>query len=237
MKEIKNPYKADIDRSNGNIEISIAKKYGDSEEPVYKKFMGMCASDDSYAVDTASLDDDSTVKACGTVYDKEMRSAFEKVEKNLSTFANLFQSQPMLGNLFQSQPMLGKKELKKEIANLFQSQPMLGQQQKSMIANLFQSQPMLGGLSKKQKENLSPELQKAIIKKMEKDGKLKKSEANLFQSQPMLGNLFQSQPMLGSEAETQDALSEDDKKTEVGPDTELKVVEKPKDPKSVEKHG
>ena len=40
MKEIKNPLTANISRSEGSIEVSIAKKYSDSEEPIYKKFMG-----------------------------------------------------------------------------------------------------------------------------------------------------------------------------------------------------
>ena len=42
MKEIKNPLVANVDRLNGNIEVSISKKYDEKEEPVFKKFMGMC---------------------------------------------------------------------------------------------------------------------------------------------------------------------------------------------------
>ena len=63
MKEIKNPLEANIDRSNGNIEISIAKKYSDSEAPVFEKFMGMCAMYDTYAVNTANEDEEGTYKA------------------------------------------------------------------------------------------------------------------------------------------------------------------------------
>ena len=55
MKEIKNPLVANIDRSEGEIEISIAKKYSKTEAPVFEKFMGMCAMYDAYAVDTSNL--------------------------------------------------------------------------------------------------------------------------------------------------------------------------------------
>jgi len=154
MKEIKNPLVANIDRSSGNIEISIAKKYSDSEEPVYKKFMGMCAMKDSYAVDTKDMDDDQTIKACGNLYQNTMQKLVSKVE-----------------------------------------------------ANLFQNKPMLAGLSEDQKKNLPPELRKAILQKMKKDGKISEE----------------------AEAAYSKLLSEDDKKEkEVGPEGELKVVENPK---------
>ena len=120
MKEIKNPLKANIDRSNGNIEISIAKKYSESEEPMYKKFMGMCAMNDSYAVETGDMDDDQTVKACG--------SFIKKNEKDRSMLKSIFIAKP--------------------------------------------AKPMLAGLTEKQKKNLPPALQKAILKKMKDEGKI-----------------------------------------------------------------
>ena len=46
MKEINNPLTANIDRSNGKIEISIAKKYSETEEAMYKSFMSVCSMQD-----------------------------------------------------------------------------------------------------------------------------------------------------------------------------------------------
>ena len=70
MKEIKNPLVANVDRSNGNIEISIAKKYSEREEAMYKSYMSVCAMDDKALVDTSKMDKDQTIKACGMQYDK-----------------------------------------------------------------------------------------------------------------------------------------------------------------------
>tara|TARA_E500000318_G_scaffold90735_2_gene88783 strand:- start:3165 stop:3638 length:474 start_codon:yes stop_codon:yes gene_type:complete len=154
MKEIKNPLTANIDRSKGNIEVSIAKKYSDSEEPIYKKFMGMCAMNDSYAVETKDMDDRQTEKACGNLYQQKMRPIVAKVE-----------------------------------------------------ANLFQKKPMLAGLSEDQKKNLPPELKKAILQKMKKEGKITEE----------------------AEAAYSKLLSKDDQKEkEVAPQDDIKVVEKPK---------
>ena len=80
MKEIKNPLVANIDRSNGNIEISIAKKYKESEEAMYKSFMSVCAMDDKALVDTSEMDKDGTMAACGMQYDK-MRAMINKLVK------------------------------------------------------------------------------------------------------------------------------------------------------------
>lgn len=78
MKNIKNPLTANIDRSNGNIEISIAKKYKQEEEAMYKSFMSVCAADDKALVDTSKMDDNQTMKACGMQYDK-MRAMINEV--------------------------------------------------------------------------------------------------------------------------------------------------------------
>ena len=80
MKEIKNPLVANIDRSNGNIEISIAKKYKESEEATYKSFMSVCAMDDKALVDTSKMDKEGTMAACGMQYDK-MRAMINEVGK------------------------------------------------------------------------------------------------------------------------------------------------------------
>ena len=80
MKEIKNPLIANIDRSNGNIEISIAKKYDKTEEAMYKSYMSVCAMDDKALVDTSKMDKDQTMKACGMQYDK-MRAMMNEVGK------------------------------------------------------------------------------------------------------------------------------------------------------------
>ena len=143
MKEIKNPLVANIDRSNGNIEISIAKKYDETEEAMFKSFMSVCSMEDKELVDTSDMDKDQTVKACGMQYDK-MRDMINEEGK--------------------------------------------------------------GGLTEKQKK-LPPALQKVILKKMKKEGKLSEE----------------------AEAAYSKLLSEDDKKEkEVGPEGELKVVKNPK---------
>ena len=80
MKEIKNPLVANVDRLNGNIEVSISKKYDEKEEPVFKKFMGMCAMENKMFVDTTEMDKDQTMKACGMQYDK-MRAMINEVGK------------------------------------------------------------------------------------------------------------------------------------------------------------
>ena len=80
MKEIKNPLVANIDRSNGNIEISIAKKYDKTEEAMYKSYMSVCAMDDKALIDTSDMDEKQTMKACGMQYDK-MRAMMNEVGK------------------------------------------------------------------------------------------------------------------------------------------------------------
>jgi hypothetical protein len=82
MKEINNPLTANIDRSNGNIEISIAKKYSETEEAMYKSFMSVCAMQDKALVDTSAMDDKDTMKACGMQYDK-MRAMLNETPKVL----------------------------------------------------------------------------------------------------------------------------------------------------------
>lgn len=71
MSKIDNPLetKASINEA-GEMEVTIAKKYSETEAGVYKSYMSMCASDDKMFVDTASMDEDSTYKACSMQYDK-----------------------------------------------------------------------------------------------------------------------------------------------------------------------
>lgn len=78
MKEIKNPLVANIDRSNGDIEISIAKKYSKIEEAMYKSYMSVCAMDDKALIDTAEMGDKETYAACSMQYDK-MRAMMNEV--------------------------------------------------------------------------------------------------------------------------------------------------------------
>ena len=82
MKEINNPLTANIDRSNGNIEVSIAKKYSGTEEAMYKSFMSVCAMQDKALVNTTKMDDKDTMKACGMQYDK-MRAMLNETPKAL----------------------------------------------------------------------------------------------------------------------------------------------------------
>jgi hypothetical protein len=78
MKKIKNPLEMSLDRSNGNIEISIAKKYSQTEEAMYKSYMSVCAMDDKALVDTSEMDEEGTAKSCGMQYDK-MRAMMNEV--------------------------------------------------------------------------------------------------------------------------------------------------------------
>ena len=84
MKEINNPLTANIHRSNGNIEVSIAKKYSETEEAMYKSFMSVCAMQDKSLVDTTKMDDKDTMKACGMQYDK-MRAMLNETPKVLGS--------------------------------------------------------------------------------------------------------------------------------------------------------
>ena len=78
MKKIKNPLEMSLDRSNGNIEISIAKKYSQTEEAMYKSYMSVCSMDDKALVDTSDMDEEGTAKSCGMQYDK-MRAMMNEV--------------------------------------------------------------------------------------------------------------------------------------------------------------
>lgn len=84
MKEIKNPLVANIDRSNGDIEISIAKKYSDEEEAMYKSYMSVCAMDDEALIDTAEMGDKETYKACSMQYSKMRAMLNEAGEEGLT---------------------------------------------------------------------------------------------------------------------------------------------------------
>jgi hypothetical protein len=258
MKESNSNYQADISRSNGNIEVSIGKKQGGKKDPVYDKFMGMCAMNDMYAVNTEGMDDSATMMACGDLFNQQMKAAASQVE------ANLFNQQPMFAglteqqaNLFNQQPMFAELEkaivekakeegkITEEQANLFNQNPTFAMfDQSPMFADLFnQNNNMYAGLTEKQKKNLPKALLKAIVEKMKKDGKISESQAdlfnqniaNLFNQQPADASLFNQNPMTA--AEEAKLLSEDDTKDkEVGPEGEMKVVENPKAPKEVEKH-
>ena len=84
MKEIKNPLEMSVDRSNGNIEISIAKKYSKTEEAMYKSYMNICSMDDKALVDTSGMDEESTAKSCGMQYDKRREMMNEVGEGGLT---------------------------------------------------------------------------------------------------------------------------------------------------------
>ena len=71
MSDFENPLesKASINDA-GEMEVTIAKKYNDSEAKVYKSYMSMCSSEDKMFTDTASMDDKKTYAACSVAYDK-----------------------------------------------------------------------------------------------------------------------------------------------------------------------
>lgn len=84
MKEIKNPLVANIDRSSGNIEISIAKKYSETEEAMFKSFMSLCEDNDDELVDTNDMDEKMTSKTCAMQYDKMRKMMNEVSESGLT---------------------------------------------------------------------------------------------------------------------------------------------------------
>jgi len=74
MSDFENPLESKASINNaGEMEVTIAKKYKDSEAKVYKSYMSMCSSDDKMFTDTANMDDKKTYAACSVSYDK-MRS-------------------------------------------------------------------------------------------------------------------------------------------------------------------
>jgi len=128
MKKIKNPLVANIDRSNGEIEISIAKKYSETEEPVFQEFMGMCAMYDNYAVNTAEEDDKGTEKSCSNMFNQKMNTVFSKME------ANIFSQKHMLAGLSEDQKKNLPVELQKAFVKKLKKE---GKITKEMDASLF----------------------------------------------------------------------------------------------------
>jgi len=129
MKKIKNPLVANIDRSNGEIEISIAKKYSEAEEPVFQEFMGMCAMYDNYAVNTAEEDDGGTEKSCSSMFNQKMNTVFSKMEANIFS-----QKQHMLAGLSEDQKKNLPIELQKAFVKKLKKE---GKITKETDANLF----------------------------------------------------------------------------------------------------
>lgn len=116
MKEIKNPLVANINRSTGEIEISLAKKYSEAEAPVFEKFMGMCAMYDTYAVDTSKDDDNATAKSCSNLYQQDIQAMYQKIE------ANIFEKKHMLAGLTEKQKKTLPIELQKAIVKRLKSE-------------------------------------------------------------------------------------------------------------------
>lgn len=69
-EDIEVPLESEMTVKDGEVELSIAKKYGDAEAGVYKSYMSMCASDDKVFTNTAEMDDKDTYKACSVEYTK-----------------------------------------------------------------------------------------------------------------------------------------------------------------------
>ena len=146
MKEIKNPLTANIDRSNGNIEISIAKKYKEEEEAMYKSFMSVCAKDDKALVDTSKMDDDQTMKACGIQYDK-MRATVNEIGE---------------GGLTEKQKKL-PPALQKAILKKMKEDGKLTEEESEAV-----TQDLLSKDNKK-KEEVGPEGEMKVVEKPKKD--------------------------------------------------------------------
>lgn len=151
MKEIKNPLVANINRSEDEIEVSVAKKYSKTEAPVYKSFMSMCAMSDSYAVDTSKDDDEMTAKHCASLYEQDIKGLYERVE------ANIMDQKHMLAGLSEKQKKNLPVELQKEIVKKMKSEGKITEETDSSLykpagASLFsqkarplQSRPGLAG--------------------------------------------------------------------------------------------
>lgn len=266
MKNNNSNYKADINRSNGNIEVAIGRKHDSKKDPVYDKFMGMCAMNDLYAVNTEGMDENQTLIACADLFNQNVAKVIAQIEANLfnqkpmyagltKSEADLFNQQPVFAEMEKAIVQKAKEEgkISETTADLFNQNPMMAMfDQNPLFADLFnQNNPMYAGLTQKQKKNLPKALLNAIIEKMKKDKKITEAQADLFNqnianlfNQTDVASLFNQDENIAlfnqqetGLAEEDKLLSEDDKKEkEVGPEGELKVVEDPKDPKEVEKH-
>ena len=81
MKNNNSNYKADINRSNGNIEVAIGKKHDSKKDPVYDKFMAMCAMNDLYAVNTEGMDEKQTLITCGDLFNQNVAKVVAQIEE------------------------------------------------------------------------------------------------------------------------------------------------------------
>lgn len=71
MENFENPLESQASLNEaGEMEVTIAKKYSDSEAGVYKSYMSMCASDDKMFANTAEMGDKETYSACAVQYGK-----------------------------------------------------------------------------------------------------------------------------------------------------------------------
>ena len=69
-EDIEVPLESEMTVKDGEVELSIAKKYSDAEAGVYKSYMSVCAADDKCMVDTKGMDKDETMKCCSAQYGK-----------------------------------------------------------------------------------------------------------------------------------------------------------------------
>jgi hypothetical protein len=85
MDNFENPLEsqASVNKA-GEMEVTIAKKYSDSEAGVYKSYMSMCAMDDKMFTDTAGMGDKETYSACAMQYGKMRAMMMEDSEGELT---------------------------------------------------------------------------------------------------------------------------------------------------------
>ena len=69
-EDIEVPLESEMTVKDGEVELSIAKKYGDTEAGVYKSYMSHCTADDKCMVDTKGMDKDETMNCCSAQYGK-----------------------------------------------------------------------------------------------------------------------------------------------------------------------
>lgn len=69
-EDIEVPLESEMTVKDGEVELSIAKKYGDTEAGVYKSYMSHCTADDKCMIDTKGMDKGETMKCCSAQYGK-----------------------------------------------------------------------------------------------------------------------------------------------------------------------
>ncbi|MDB4317779.1 hypothetical protein N9973_00615 [bacterium] len=85
MDNFQNPLESQASINEaGEMEVTIAKKYSNSEAGVYKSYMSMCAMDDKMLTDTTEMGDEETYSACAMQYGKMRAMMMDDSEGQLT---------------------------------------------------------------------------------------------------------------------------------------------------------